>query len=331
MFGSSSNLNPAPESKECVGFVSNMLLASFGMTAAAICMRCGVFACVYSPLFFPHDTTTTLMPPTTTNHDCEGWGELDGDFGECGGLEEQNKYHPRPSFTACGTITPASDSIERRDIDGSGCSLVLRSENHMQNVAVADSCKIQVSCACESAGLNYVVQTFFSYYGLVYAFAPSNTAAKDFFDPRMTEWVKEDGGCNMYRAWQGMYRAWNVWGGTSFVNPEPVHKTADKILPWLYMLDIQFTRSFMQSMICFVINRLTGNDTISRCPNNEAFERYFQENPVLSSLSMGEMELPKGEVSRRDRKRLRHKIGNGWRNLRNGPKFCTTEPNETIG
>ncbi|KAJ7800953.1 hypothetical protein B0H14DRAFT_2615717 [Mycena olivaceomarginata] len=23
----------------------------------------------------------------------------------------------------------------------------------------------------------------------------------------------------MYRAWQGMYRAWNVWGGTSFVNP----------------------------------------------------------------------------------------------------------------
>ncbi|KAJ7885498.1 hypothetical protein B0H14DRAFT_3128138 [Mycena olivaceomarginata] len=61
------------------------------MTAAAICMRCGVFACVYPPLFFPHDTTTTSMPPTTTNHDCEGWGELDGDFGECGGLEEQNK------------------------------------------------------------------------------------------------------------------------------------------------------------------------------------------------------------------------------------------------
>jgi hypothetical protein len=23
----------------------------------------------------------------------------------------------------------------------------------------------------------------------------------------------------MYRAWQGMYRDWNVWGGTSFVNP----------------------------------------------------------------------------------------------------------------
>jgi hypothetical protein len=23
----------------------------------------------------------------------------------------------------------------------------------------------------------------------------------------------------MYRAWQGMYRAWNVWVGTSFVNP----------------------------------------------------------------------------------------------------------------
>ncbi|KAJ7829023.1 hypothetical protein B0H14DRAFT_2811011 [Mycena olivaceomarginata] len=51
------------------------------MTAAAICMRCGVLACVYPPLFFPHDTTTTSMPPTTTNQDCEGWGELDGDFG----------------------------------------------------------------------------------------------------------------------------------------------------------------------------------------------------------------------------------------------------------
>jgi hypothetical protein len=24
----------------------------------------------------------------------------------------------------------------------------------------------------------------------------------------------------MYRAWQGMYRAWNVWGETSFVNPD---------------------------------------------------------------------------------------------------------------
>ncbi|KAJ7798463.1 hypothetical protein B0H14DRAFT_2617886 [Mycena olivaceomarginata] len=44
----------------------------------------------------------------------------------------------------------------------------------------------------------------------------------------------------------------------------PVHKTADEILLWLYMLDIQFTRSFMQSMVCFVINRLTGNDPISQ-------------------------------------------------------------------
>ncbi|KAJ7871889.1 hypothetical protein B0H14DRAFT_3131757 [Mycena olivaceomarginata] len=64
------------------------------MTAAAICMRCGVFACVYPPLFFPHDTTTTSMPPTTTNHDCEGWGELDGDLGRMwwfGGAEQATR------------------------------------------------------------------------------------------------------------------------------------------------------------------------------------------------------------------------------------------------
>jgi hypothetical protein len=122
-----------------------------------------------------------------------------------------------------GTITPASDSIERRDIDGSGCSLVLRAENRMRNVAVADSCKMQASCACESVGLNYVVQTVgraiefnfnmtvFSYHGLVYAFVPSNTAAKDFFDPRMTEWVGEDGGCNVSCLRRGMIHSQQMY------------------------------------------------------------------------------------------------------------------------
>ncbi|KAJ7347353.1 hypothetical protein DFH08DRAFT_809109 [Mycena albidolilacea] len=76
------------------------------MTAAAICMRCGVFACVYPPLLFPHDTTTTLMPPTTTNHDCEGWGWFGG--AEQGVLA---LLFPR-SGTEAGSLTPATRSPE---------------------------------------------------------------------------------------------------------------------------------------------------------------------------------------------------------------------------
>ncbi|KAJ7739623.1 hypothetical protein B0H14DRAFT_3168022 [Mycena olivaceomarginata] len=209
------------------------------MTAAAICIRCGVFACVYPPLFFPHDTTTTLMPPTTTNRDCEGRGELDGDFGRMwwfGGAEQGvlALLFPR-SGTEAGSLTPAPRSPEcemprlppavaceraepshRRPIRSRGAISTGAAALWCSGLKiacgtwrVADSRKMQASCACESAGLNYVVQTVgraiefnfnatvFSYYGLVYAFAPSNTAANDFFDPRMTEWVKEDGGCNV--------------------------------------------------------------------------------------------------------------------------------------
>ncbi|KAJ7306869.1 hypothetical protein DFH08DRAFT_944688 [Mycena albidolilacea] len=223
------------------------------MTATAICMRCGVFACVYPPLFFPHDITTTSMLPTTTNQDCEGWGGLDGDFGRMwwfGGAEQATRSKSlnteqipdlaqewrcrdcrlRLHTSARNHHTGIRFDREAR-YEQNGCSLVLRAENCMRNVAEADSCKIQVSCACESAGLNYVVKTVgraiefnfnttvFPITGSFMHLLASNTAAKNFFGLHMTEWVKEDGGCNMYRAWQGMYRAWNVWGGTSFVNP----------------------------------------------------------------------------------------------------------------
>ncbi|KAJ7803067.1 hypothetical protein B0H14DRAFT_3778789 [Mycena olivaceomarginata] len=123
-------------------------------------------------------------------------------LGECGGLEEQNKVcEARATVSLSVSPLPLvhrsvrcrdcrSDSIERRDINGSICSLVLRAENRMRNVA--DSCKMQASCTCESAGLNYVVLTFFPITGSFMHLLPSNTAAKDFFYPRMTEWAKED-------------------------------------------------------------------------------------------------------------------------------------------
>jgi hypothetical protein len=44
----------------------------------------------------------------------------------------------------------------------------------------------------------------------------------------------------MYRAWQGMYRAWNVWGGTSFVNPEPPgSQIGRKVIIWTVWCQIE--------------------------------------------------------------------------------------------
>ncbi|KAJ7321534.1 hypothetical protein DFH08DRAFT_818393 [Mycena albidolilacea] len=165
------------------------------MTAAAICMRCGVFACVYPPLFFPQDTTTTLMPQQPRIKISRARASWTVTLGECGGLEEQNKV--------CEARTTVSLGVRYRDCHlrlhasarnhhtgvrfdrearyrRNGCSLVLRAENRMQNVAEADSCKMQ----------------FFPITGSFMHLLPSNTAAEDFFDPRMTEWVKDDGGCN---------------------------------------------------------------------------------------------------------------------------------------
>jgi hypothetical protein len=71
---------------------------------------------------------------------------------------------------ACGTITPASDSIERC-INRSGCSLVLRTENRMRNVAEADSLNYVVQTVGKAIEFNFNT-TVFSYYRLVYAFAP---------------------------------------------------------------------------------------------------------------------------------------------------------------
>jgi hypothetical protein len=42
---------------KCIGFVSNTLLTSFRMTAAAICMQCSVYACVPTSLLH-HDINT---------------------------------------------------------------------------------------------------------------------------------------------------------------------------------------------------------------------------------------------------------------------------------
>ncbi|KAJ7820004.1 hypothetical protein B0H14DRAFT_2600249 [Mycena olivaceomarginata] len=138
--------------RECVGFVSNTLLASFVMTAAAICMRCGVFACVYPPLFFPYDTTTTSMLPTNTNHDCEGWGELDGDFGRMwwfGGAEQGviALLFPR-SGTEAGSLTPAPRSPTTHS----------KSMNTEQILDLTQECEVPrllPAVACEHAELSH--------------------------------------------------------------------------------------------------------------------------------------------------------------------------------
>ncbi|KAJ7702064.1 hypothetical protein B0H14DRAFT_3173485 [Mycena olivaceomarginata] len=171
-----------------------------GMTATAICMRCGVFACVYPPLFLPPRHTTTSMPPTTTNHDCEGWGELDGDFGRMWWVwRSRTRYvrrvqpfhcqsHPQLSFTGVrGAATAACGCMRARGTIYTGVRFDREARYRRERLLFGalrlkiacgtwrwqDSCKMQASCA------------FFLF--------PSNTAAKDFFDPCMTEWVKEDG------------------------------------------------------------------------------------------------------------------------------------------
>ncbi|KAJ7743744.1 hypothetical protein B0H14DRAFT_2987162 [Mycena olivaceomarginata] len=75
---------------------------------------CGAVCLLCVPTsLLPPQHNHDIDAPNTTNYDCEGWGELDADFGRMwwfGGAEQAGRYvrrvqpfhcqyHPRPSFT----------------------------------------------------------------------------------------------------------------------------------------------------------------------------------------------------------------------------------------